>query len=262
MKQSVELIYDLDCPNIKPARAQIMKAFAQLSRTANWKEWDRHSKDCPAYAKQYGSPTILVNKEDVAGEHPREHSDCCRLYRDETGSILGVPSVEAIVQSFLQTKGNSKTNEVKKHIGWKGSLLTFPGIVLSFLPSVSCPLCWPAYASVLSAIGLGFLLEKEYLFSTTVVFLLLILGTLAFRAQTRRGYGPFLLGVFGVLLLLIGKFLFDSTTAMYVGIGILVTTTIWNAWPRKKSNGCSACVDNSSKLIKTKTHKNKKEKLT
>jgi len=76
---------------------------------------------------------------------------------------------------------------------WKQGLLAIPGIGVSLLPKVACPLCWPAYAGLLSSVGLGFLLSATYLLPLTAGFLLIALAALAYRARQRRGYGPLVL---------------------------------------------------------------------
>jgi hypothetical protein len=45
-------------------------------------------------------------------------------------------------------------------------------------------------------------------------------------------------------MLLVGKFGFDSNTAMYGGIGLLVAASAWNAWPKANNNvgSCPKCV--------------------
>lgn len=105
---------------------------------------------------------------------------------------------------------------------WKQHLLALPGIGVSLLPKLACPLCWPAYAGVLSSIGLGFLITTKYLLPVTVTFLVLTLSTLAFRADNRHGYGPLLVGVLAATGVLVGKFVWESNPAMYVGVGLLV----------------------------------------
>jgi hypothetical protein len=55
-------------------------------------------------------------------------------------------------------------------------------------------LCWPAYAGLLSTLGLGFLISTAYLATLTAAFLALAVGSLAFRASRRRGFAPFWLG--------------------------------------------------------------------
>src|SRR5438094_8456163 len=96
------------------------------------------------------------------------------------------------------------------------SVLAFPGIGVALLPKLACPLCWPAYAGVLSSIGLGFLISAKYLFPVTCVFLLLAMGALAFRATGRHGYGPLFLGLAAAAGVLLGKFEWESSPAVYV----------------------------------------------
>jgi len=50
---------------------------------------------------------------------------------------------------------------------WKQSLLAMPGVGVSLLPKLICPLCWSAYAGLLSTLGLGFLISTKYLIPVT-----------------------------------------------------------------------------------------------
>jgi hypothetical protein len=70
---------------------------------------------------------------------------------------------------------------------WKQTLVALPGIGVALLPKLACPLCWPAYAGLLTSMGLGFLISSKYLLPFTAAFLVLALGALAFRAQWRHG---------------------------------------------------------------------------
>ncbi|PYT29460.1 MAG: hypothetical protein DMG57_11640 [Acidobacteria bacterium] len=126
---------------------------------------------------------------------------------------------------------------------WKQAVLAVPGVSVSLLPKLMCPLCWPAYAGLLSTLGLGCLISTVYLFPLTSALLALAVGSLAFRASRRRGLGPFWLGVVGAVLVLTGKFYFESASAAYSGLGLLVLAALWNAWPhRAKVPFCPACV--------------------
>jgi hypothetical protein len=71
----------------------------------------------------------------------------------------------------------------------KRSLAVLPGIGVSLLPKMMCPICWPAYAGVVSALGLGFLISTKYLLPLTVAFLAITAAALGFRASRRHGYG-------------------------------------------------------------------------
>src|SRR5262249_55495601 len=95
--------------------------------------------------------------------------------------------------------------------GWKQGLLSLPGIGLSALPKLACPVCWPAYAGLLSSLGLGFLISAAYLLPLTIIFLTLALAALAFRAKSRRGLGPFLIGLIAAMSVLLGKFVWGSS---------------------------------------------------
>lgn len=120
---------------------------------------------------------------------------------------------------------------------WRHSLVALPGVGVSLLPKLACPLCWPAYAGLLSSVGLGFLISTKYLLPFTVAFLALALGALAFRAKKRHGYKPLVLGVVAAGGILAGKFHWESNLVLYSAVGLLVVSSVWNAWPQGE-NAC------------------------
>jgi len=121
-------------------------------------------------------------------------------------------------------------------------VLTAPAVAVSLLPKAVCPICSPAYAAVLSSVGLGFL-ATTYLLPVTVGFLTVALAALAFRASNRRGFGPFGIGVIAAALVVGGKFWLGSDSTTYVGVGLLVVASIWNAIPKRRTpDRCAACL--------------------
>ncbi len=132
---------------------------------------------------------------------------------------------------------------------WKQGLLALPGVGVSILPKLACPACWPAYAGLLSSVGLGFLISTIYLLPLTLAFLALALGALAFRASRRRGYRPFLLGLVGAPGVLLGKFMWESNFVLYGAVGVLVIASLWNAWPRHTHSEARICPDCEPKEI-------------
>src|SRR5215472_479763 len=114
---------------------------------------------------------------------------------------------------------------------WRQSLMTIPGVGVSLLPKLACPFCWPAYAGLLSSVGLGFLISAKYLFPITAAFLVLALGALAFRAHRWHGFAPFILGLLAAAGVLVGKFWWESSPTMDAAVGLLVIASVWNAWP-------------------------------
>ena len=117
---------------------------------------------------------------------------------------------------------------------WKTWLLTLPSIGVSILPKLACPVCWPAYAGLLSSVGLGFLISMVYLLPLTAALLFLAVSALAFRAGKRRGYGPFVLGVVAGSAVLLGKFALESKPTIYIALGLLIVASLWNGWPAHK----------------------------
>lgn len=115
---------------------------------------------------------------------------------------------------------------------WRRSLAAVPGVGISLLPKITCPACWPAYAGLLSSIGLGFLVPNtRYLLPLTILFLVVVVLTLVLHARKRRGYGPFVLGCTSSLFIVLGKFLLSSNPVFYAGLGILILASVWNGWP-------------------------------
>ena len=80
----VELIYDKDCPNAEEARANLNTALRNFGIKSSWNEWDRNATSSPEYARNFGSPTILVDGCDVSMQEATSDGNCCRIYFDDT----------------------------------------------------------------------------------------------------------------------------------------------------------------------------------
>ena len=125
------------------------------------------------------------------------------------------------------------TSTSRRSSGSRSSLATLPGIAFALLPKVTCPACWPAYASLFASLGLGFLLDARALFPATAAFLVIAVAALGFRARRRRNFGPFFVGLGASAIVLGGKFGFGIDSAMYAGLPLLIGASIWNTWPRR-----------------------------
>ena len=235
---TVDLVYTSDCPNVSLARANLLLAFARAGVKPKWSEHRVGDPEAPAHTRGYGSPTILVDGRDVAGQPPSGETSC-RVYEGAAGSAHAPPA-EQIVAAL--TSAQTTVKGTRSRTGWRSSLATLPGIGLAFLPKIACPACWPAYAGVLTSLGLGFLLDVRWLLPLTAAFLLIAVVALGFRARRRRGFGPFFVGIGAAAIVLGGKFGFESDRAMYAGLGLLVAASIWNTWPRLATPACPACI--------------------
>lgn len=227
MSRRVELIYDAGCPHVGPARSALLEAFVQLGLSPAWSEWECSDSQTPAYVRACGSPTVLVDGKDVAEPLTVASGGCCRLY-GEGGE--GAPSLEALVSALKPSR----------LVGGRSFLSALPALSAALLPVGVCPACWTLYAGVLSVLGLGFLLEDQYLLPLAIVLLLATLCTLAHNAAARRGYGPLTAGALGALLILFGKFVLASAVVVYTALTVLLAASFWNVWPRA-AHPCSRC---------------------
>lgn len=243
---NVELVYDPTCPNRKKARANLLKAFSRANVVPSWTEWERSDPKAPDYVGKYGSPTILVNGEDAAGEAPGDGAATCRIYMDGEGRRDVVPSVDVIASAL--TKAG-----VRSSGGASGALSVLPAIGVALLPKLTCPACWPAYAWLLGVFSISFVNYTPYLTPIMALFLALAVAPLAWRAKSRRGYRPFALGLASSVIAMIGKFWLGSAPVMYAGFGLLVAAFMWNAWPVKTADDeapCPACVRDNREGVK------------
>lgn len=96
----IEFIYEQSCPNVADARVQLRLALEQTGLPARWQEWERNDPNSPAYARRYGSPSILVDGRDVAGE-PGSDAPNCRIYANILGRNRGVPDA-ALIRTALE----------------------------------------------------------------------------------------------------------------------------------------------------------------
>lgn len=124
----------------------------------------------------------------------------------------------------------------------KLGLLTVPGAAVSLLPILACSLCWPAYAALLSSLGLGFLGNSAYLLPLTGALLAVAVAGLGLQIKS-AGYGPFAFGLVSGGAILVGKFMIDSNLATYAGVALLVIASVWSVVPKRStaSASCSTC---------------------
>ena len=111
-------------------------------------------------------------------------------------------------------------------------------------PKLVCPVCWPAYVALASALGLGFLINTKNLLIISIVFLLIALIALYSQCKKRKDFKPFWLGLAGALLILVGRFVLGNLIILYSGAVLLVFACIHNVfdfWLKRKKKDCMSC---------------------
>jgi hypothetical protein len=105
---TVELLFFPDCPNVPAAREQLCRAMKQAGLPPSWGEYDVTDPTVPEHMRRFGSPTILVEGNDVTGSAPPTEGSSCRVY---VGSdVRGVPPLESIVQALSASRSQPSSN--------------------------------------------------------------------------------------------------------------------------------------------------------
>ncbi len=246
----VELIYDADCPNVTQARSLLIKAYTRTGVSARWLEWERSAPGSPDYAKHYGSPTILIDGQDVAETAAVTGSGACRVYSDSEGRLSGIPPLDAVCSALL-AKAAPVNPTIKGR--WQTLAVSFPALGVVFLPKLVCPLCFPAYAAILSALGLEFIDYTPYLVPLTATFLAIVLAVLALQARRTGNIHGLLAGAAASAVVLTGKFYFESTAVATAGVILLIIAIVLGNRTRSTTTAtCPACVGGGNNLpVKT-----------
>ena len=118
----------------------------------------------------------------------------------------------------------------------------FPALGLSLIPSLTCPACLPALASVLGAVGLTFLAQREYLIWLNLVALVIALALLA-RGERKWISWPLATAGLGAAGVMLGKFVWGSSAVWWIGLSVFMLGSVWSALARKRSSAarCNEC---------------------
>jgi mercuric ion transport protein len=85
----IQLLHFHGCPHVEASRAALRDALVAENLDLQVEEIDVEDPAAPDWVSGWGSPTILIDGKDVAGQPPSS-SSACRLYAG------GAPSVAAI----------------------------------------------------------------------------------------------------------------------------------------------------------------------
>src|SRR3989442_5551727 len=102
-----------------------------------------------------------------------------------------------------------------------------PGAALPLLPAASCPACLTAYAGVLSAVGLGFLLSDQVLKPLIIIFLLIGIAGAGFSMLSHRRPGPLVFTLIGSAAVALGRLFWSAPPLPYAGVALLIGASLW-----------------------------------
>ncbi|HWU89897.1 MAG TPA: glutathione S-transferase N-terminal domain-containing protein [Kofleriaceae bacterium] len=112
---NIQLLHFSGCPNVDGARMALRDALAAEELDVPIEEIDVEDPAAPPWARGWGSPTILIDGEDVAGGRPSS-SCACRLYAG------GAPSVEIIRARIATERAKAMPAGVTSSDGAMGTI--------------------------------------------------------------------------------------------------------------------------------------------
>ena len=98
----VQLLSFPGCPHADGARRALRRALAAAGLPQGFEDVDVTAVGTPDALRRWGSPTILVDGRDIAGDAPAGPS--CRIYR-AGGADQGVPPDELIARALSEARG-------------------------------------------------------------------------------------------------------------------------------------------------------------
>ncbi len=248
-RKNVEVLYFEGCPNHRQTVELARDVVVELGVDAAVAELEVKTLEDAVRLRFLGSPSVQVDGVDIepAARASTAYAFACRTYNGD-----GVPPRRLFVEALVGGPTSRGDQPGARSGGWRRSLPTVAGAVALLLPVGTCAACSPAYAAVLSALGLPFLLDQHYVLPIAAVLLATALSSLAYRARSRRGYGPLFVGVVGSVVAVIGKFA-QASDPLYVGLSVLVAAATWNAWPQKDASppSCATCAPQGAEARRT-----------
>lgn len=121
------------------------------------------------------------------------------------------------------------------------TLLAITSALLAVAPK--CPICFLAYFGVFGVAGSSASAYRSWLPPFTGFWLALTIAMLAFQRHGKPRYGPAVLGSVAALLLMSGKFMFDSGLMTFAGVVTLFGAAVWRARMQQRISiqACAQC---------------------
>jgi copper chaperone CopZ len=141
MRVKVQLLHFEGCPNVEAARTALREALAAERIDVAIEEIDTEHPSAPAWSRGWGSPTILIDGADVAGQEQAAETSCCRLYAD------GAPSVSTI-------RARLAASRVRAAQSGRVALPVVGAVAAAVAASACCLV--PAAVAVVGVSGAGF----------------------------------------------------------------------------------------------------------
>ncbi len=99
----IELLFESTCPNAEGARKLLMSVREELGLSVNIIEINKDDPASPGHARNFASPTVLINGIDVVPEE-NPGGNACRVYRTPDGLLSGLPPRDAVLRAIERAR--------------------------------------------------------------------------------------------------------------------------------------------------------------
>jgi hypothetical protein len=143
----IQLLSSRDCPNAEPTRHRLRAALASEGLPPVFEEVNLDEESTPAPLRKWGSPTVLVDGEDLAGGAGVSGA-ACRIYAGT--SLAGVPPetlMRTAIQRAMVGRSFARIDLLRRQLGlWLWGLPAIAIVVGSFLGRLGHLAFWvPAF---------------------------------------------------------------------------------------------------------------------
>lgn len=85
---TIELVYFDGCPNVERARESLQEAVGAAQGAGARSEWNLSDEATPERFWRFGSPTVLVDGEDVTGSDDGNAAMACRANGAPSAAVI------------------------------------------------------------------------------------------------------------------------------------------------------------------------------
>ena len=94
---------------------------------------------------------------------------------------------------------------------------------------IFCPVCWPAAGALLASIGLGFLVNLQFIIPVLFIFLAIAwFGMYKNYKENHHHLMPLVVSVISGLFIPGGRYVLMNLTVSNIAIGLFIGAALWN----------------------------------